>query len=90
MVCLYTKFHTAGSNSSLIVAIKTEAKRTYLVAAILNKVLGLFAKSRKASSCVCRYVVARFPLLGFSCNFILGNLKKKICPGKLKFVYPLI
>jgi len=40
----YTKSYTAGSNASLNIIIKTEAKRTYLVAAILSKVLCLFAK----------------------------------------------
>jgi hypothetical protein len=36
MACLYTKYHTAGSNSSSIIDIKTEAKQNYVVAAILT------------------------------------------------------
>jgi hypothetical protein len=75
--CHHIKFHTATSNNSLVISIKSEAKGADLVAAMLSEIFGLFAKSQKASSYH----------LGFHCSdfreilyweFFLNNLSRKL------------
>jgi len=58
--------------------IKTEAKQTYLVAAILSKVLGLFAKSRKGSSLFLSVSSNSVPTTRIFIQFYTGNIFKNL------------